>query len=116
MTSNFWLYKCYSSKRQRYQNGSSDGKFNGPFYFETPVSNLAVKKWIREHLGIKDTSHIEVKISLSEKKNNIAIKSFQKTLNRELQKELTGHKNGGARAGNLIVEWLKPSITPNLVA
>ena len=116
MKSNFWSYKTYLSKRQRYQNGAAESGWNGPFFFENPVNNLEVKKWIREHLGIKDTSHIEVKISLSEKKNDIAIKSFQKSLNRELKSEIAGKSKSGARPGNLIVEWLKPTITPNLVA
>ena len=56
--SHFWKYKIYASERQRRQNGVTDSGSCGPFYFEQAVSNNEVKKWVREHLGIKDTSHI----------------------------------------------------------
>lgn len=110
MKSNFWLYKVFNSRRQKEQNGAAEGNFCGPFYFESPVNNLQVKKWIREHLGLRDTSHIEVKISLSDAKNARCLETYRKMLNRELAKENSRRAKSGARPGNLIVKWLKPEI------
>ena len=106
MKSNFWLYKCYPSRYQKDKSGIAETGFCGPFYFESPVSNLEVKKWIREHLGIKDTSHIEVKISLSEKRNESAYSTWKKQMNLELAQ--SQHTKSGARPGNLIVKWFSP--------
>jgi hypothetical protein len=112
--SNFWTYRIFNSKRQRYQNGKSEGNWTGPFFFESPANNLEVKKWIREHLGISDTSHIEVKVSLSEMRNNQAYSTWkkqkEKELNRELRSESNRVKTPNARPGNLIVKWLKAEV------
>ena len=109
--SHFWSYKIYSSRRQRRQNGAAETNWCGPFYFEEETDFLSVKKWIREHLGLNDTSHIDCRISRAEKRNSQAKKVHFDRKKIELEREagLRG-KSTGARPGNLIVEWLKPEL------
>ncbi len=89
------------------QDGNAKTGICGPYYFETPISFLEFKKWIRETLGINDTSHIEAMISVSEARNAMAYRTWQRQMNSEL---LQSQKHG-ARPGNLIVKWLKPEIS-----
>ena len=87
----FWRYKLFTSKRQRRWDitrkrweraGISQGHSNwtGPFYFDEPVDSNFVREWIRSHLGLNQTEHIGVKISLSIAKNSIAMNSHYKQL------------------------------------
>lgn len=104
MKSHYWKYRCYSSKRQRYQGGKADTGTCGPYYFETPISNLEFKKWLRDTLGINDTSHIKAMVGESEFQNNKAFKTWQNQMNSEIN---SGKKHGG-RPGNFVVKWLSP--------
>lgn len=106
MKSHYWKYRSYTSKRQRYQNGKADTGICGPYYFETPISNLEFKKWLRETLSINDTSHIKAIVSESEFQNNKAFKTWQNQMNSEIN---PGKKSGG-RPGNFVVKWLAPEI------
>ena len=111
--SHFWKYKIYKSERQKRQNGKAEGGCNGPFYFEQAVSNNEVKKWIREHLGVKDTSHILAYPSKGEKQNQVVLKAWEKAqirLLRQEQKQNPAQGCYGAKSGNLVVKWLKPEI------
>lgn len=106
MKSHYWKYKSYQSRRQKDQNGKADTGTCGPYYFETPISNLEFKKWLRDTLGINDTNHIKAIVSESEFQNNKAFKTWQNQMNSEIN---PGKKHGG-KPGNLIVKWLAPEI------
>ena len=118
--SSFWSYKIYNSKRQKLKkdlnnksSGASETSWTGPFYFEEAISFNQFKIWVREHLGISSSSHIAAKVSISDKRNEIALNSWKKAqimLLRREQKESPKQGAFGARAGNLVVKWLKPEI------
>ncbi len=105
--SQFWKYRVYNSRRQKEKNGKSNGEtWCGPFYFEVSANNLEVKKWIRLHLGIKDTSHIQAAPSTSEAKNKLAYSTFCNQRQSDLNLQINGARK--AKSGNLMVKWLSP--------
>ena len=109
--SHFWQYRIYNSRRQRRQNGAAETGWCGPFYFEEETDFLAVKKWIREHLGLDDTSHIDCRISKGEKRNLQAKKVHFDRKKIELEREAgLRPKETGPRQGNFVVEWLRPEL------
>ena len=115
MKSQYWKFRIYQSRRQLRQNGNAKTGYCGPYYFETPISFLEFKKWIRKTLGISDTSHIAAEVGLSEARNRQSYNTWKKQMERELNQELNKAKTekaktGKARPGNLIVKWLKPEI------
>ena len=104
MKSHYWKYKAFNSERQKRQKGVATTGTCGPYYFETPISNLEFKKWLRNTLGINDTSHIDAIVGESEFQNKRAFNTWQNQVNSEIN---PGKKHGG-RPGNLIVKWLSP--------
>jgi predicted transposase YbfD/YdcC len=100
--SQYWFYKVFNSKRQRYQKGHTQGdtRWAGPFCFEEEIDSNAFRKWIREHLQIHNSEKIEVRISTSQRKNELARNTLKHYLTRDKKIELNLLTPGEPRINN----------------
>lgn len=83
--SEFWNYKEFESRHFRHENNSSKIKDRkvGPFYFEQPVDSKTFRKYLRETLGVSNSEHLEVWISINSKENERCKKSYLDVLAKE---------------------------------
>ena len=84
MKSKFWVYKEFQSKHFRKKNTNQKSKWIGPQFFEAEISEVEYRKHLRDVLGIKNSEHLEVKISEHKSRNSLAQKTALGYLNREI--------------------------------
>ncbi len=83
--SEFWNYKEFESRHFRHENNSSKVKDRkvGPFYFEQPVDSKGFRKYLRETLGVSNSEHLEVWISIDSSRNEQVKKVYLDILAKE---------------------------------
>lgn len=77
-TSQFWNYREFESRHYRHEQNKSKIKDKkvGPFYFEEPVDSKGFRKYLRETLGVSNSEHLEIEISLSVAHNERCKKTY----------------------------------------